>query len=165
MGQVQGLGRCSVICTTIKYTDPAVQRHPEQTFSGLIWLKGLGILLRIALSFLQHSLSILPGRLSLQKCALDIGYGSRLAPIPHVQMENGAFSTSCHWNAFSLWLVLLSGWRYFSQGLRYFLQQVPPICCPPNRLRQMSADFESFPKIFICRLTARQTTRFRICHR
>lgn len=67
MGQVQSLGRSSGIYTSIKYTDPAVERHPEKTFSGLIWLKGLGILLRIALSFLQRSLPLLPGRLSFAK--------------------------------------------------------------------------------------------------
>lgn len=44
-----------------------MQRHPEQTFSGLIWLKGLGILLRKALFCLKHSLSLLPGRLSFAK--------------------------------------------------------------------------------------------------
>lgn len=42
---------CHIQCTStltcthivIQYIDPHAQRHPEQTFSGLIWLKGLWI--------------------------------------------------------------------------------------------------------------------------
>lgn len=137
MGQVQGLGRCSVICTSIKYTDPAVQRHPEQTFSGLIWLKGLGILLRIALSFLQYRLSLLPGRLSFAKT--HPWYRLRQPTCTHSPCSNGKWTWGKHlWplaiemlslsDSFSAQadIILVKGSDIFATSPTYPLSSKPP---------------------------------------
>lgn len=109
-------------CTVIKYIDPSAQRHTVQTFSGLIWLKGLWILLRKALSFFCTTFCPLSlGGYHWQKHALDIGYSSQLVAIPHAKIENRVLLTSCFRNSSTVTPVLSS---FDSTAQRFFATRI-----------------------------------------
>lgn len=114
-----------------QYIDPHAQRHPEQTFSGLIWLKGLWIFAeKGGFLFCTTFRLLFLGGYRLQKCALDMGYWSQHVPIPYVMFENRVLLTSCLWNSSTVAVLFLCrGSEAFARRLAFSLPIFPRVFC------------------------------------